>query len=273
MNIALERLRLAVDDGVACLTMSNPGKRNALDATMRDEFRELIARIQADADIRAMILTGADGHFCAGGDLGGIATANADPGGWRRRLQGLHGWVQDLIMLDKPVIAAVDGNAAGAGFSLALAADFILATPRAKFCMSFMKVGLVPDCGALYTLPRIVGMQRARELMLSARDVDAAEALRLGLAMELHAPEQLLARARELARSFVQASPAAVSMIKRALAAPPDLSALLDLEASSQAVATSTPEHREAVRNFLNKQAPPFRWPVHAPPTSTGEPT
>src|SRR6185436_11476692 len=99
------------------------------------------------------------------------------------------------ISLDRPVIAAVDGVAFGAGFSLALAADFIVATPRARFCMSFMRVGLAPDFGATYTLPRVVGVQRAKELMLSAREVDADEAKRLGIVMEIHPAEALLARA------------------------------------------------------------------------------
>jgi len=114
-------------------------------------------------------------------------------------MQTLHQWVYDLITLDRPVIAAVDGAAAGAGFSLAMAADFVLATPRAWFNMSFLKVGLVPDVGAFYSLPRIVGVQRAKEIMLSARDVSAQEALRLGLVMELHEPAQLLPRAQAMA--------------------------------------------------------------------------
>jgi 2-(1,2-epoxy-1,2-dihydrophenyl)acetyl-CoA isomerase len=163
------------------------------------------------------------------------------------------------------VIAAVDGAAAGAGFSLALVADFILATPRARFCMSFMKVGLVPDCGAFYTLPRIVGVQRAKELMLSARDVEGAEALQLGIAMELHAPEQLLPRAQALAASFVQASPAAVSLVKRSLAGwGGELPALLEQEANAQALAMGTAEHRVAVKRFLDKEAPLFQWPARS---------
>jgi 2-(1,2-epoxy-1,2-dihydrophenyl)acetyl-CoA isomerase len=168
-----------------------------------------------------------------------------------------------LVTLDRPVIAAVDGAVAGAGFSLALAADFILATPRARFSMSFIKVGLVPDCAAFYTLPRVVGVQRARELMLSGRDVDAAEALRLGLVMEIHEPEQLMARAQAMAASFVHASPTAVSLIKKALAAPGhDLPTLLEMESTAQSLAAGTEEHRIAVNRFLNKEAPPFKWPA-----------
>lgn len=258
-----ERIRFAVRDQVATLTLHNPGKRNAFDPAMREEMRQVVAHLRAEPDIRALVLTGAGDHFCAGGDLRNIATVGLDNAGWRTRLQSLHDWLKELITLDRPVIAAVDGAAYGAGFSLALLADFVIATPRARFCMSFMRVGLVPDCAAFYTLPRIVGVQRARELMLSAREVDAAEALRLGIAMELQPPEQLQARAQALAASFVQASPMAVALVKRTLAAPGhDLSTLLEMEANAQALAMGTEAHRVAVQRFLDKQPALFQWPA-----------
>jgi 2-(1,2-epoxy-1,2-dihydrophenyl)acetyl-CoA isomerase len=263
MTSPLKTIRFEVQNQVATLTLDNPAKRNALDLAMREELIEVVARVRCDRSIRALILTGANGHFCSGGDLRNIATVGLDNQGWRNRLQDLHAWLQDLLMLDRPVIAAVDGAAAGAGFSLALVADFVLATPRAKFCMSFMKVGLVPDCGAFYTLPRIVGVQRAKELMLSARDIDGAEALKLGLAMELHAPEQLLPRAQALAASFIHASPVAVSLVKRTLAGwGADLPALLEHEANAQALAMGSAEHRSAVQRFLNKEPALFQWPA-----------
>lgn len=257
-------LQFDLKDQVATLTLNNPSARNALAMPMRDELIAAIARIRADHGIRAVVLTGAGGHFCSGGDLRNIASVDLDPAGWLRRMENLHHWLGDLLTLDRPVIAAVDGAAAGAGFSLAMSADFVLATPRAWFNLSFMKVGLVPDLGAFYTLPRIVGVQRAKELMLSARDVDAQEALRLGLVMELHEPDQLLARAHEMARSFVHASPTAVSLIKRAMsdALGGGLQSLLATEARAQALAANTTEHREAVSRFINKQPPLFSWPA-----------
>lgn len=256
-------IRFEVQQQVATLTLDNPTKRNALDPAMREEVAEVMRRVRGERDIRALILTGANGHFCSGGDLRNIATVGLDNQGWRNRLHDLHDWLQDLLTLDRPVIAAVDGAAAGAGFSLALAADFILATPRARFCMSFLKVGLVPDCGAFYTLPRIVGVQRAKELMLSARDLDAAEALQLGIALELHEPAQLLPRAQALAASFVKASPVAVSLVKRALSGwGAELPALLEFEANAQALAMGTTEHRTAVQRFIDKEAALFQWPA-----------
>ena len=257
-------LQFEVTEQVATLTFNSPTKRNALEPAMREELAAALQHIQQDRSIRAVILTGAGGHFCSGGDLKNIASAKLDNGGWLGRMQTLHEWVQLLLTLDRPVIAAVDGAAAGAGFSLALSADFVLATPRAWFNMSFLKVGLVPDVGALYTLPRVVGVQRAKEIMLSARDIDAQEALRLGIVMELHEPDQLLPRAQAMARSFVGASPAAVALIKRSLnsALGGGLQDMLSAEAQAQSLAAGTAEHREAVNRFLTKQPPLFAWPA-----------
>jgi len=161
------------------------------------------------------------------------------------------------------VVAAVDGPAFGAGFSLALAADFIVASPRARFCLSFMRLGLVPDFGAFHTLPRIVGVQRAKELMLSARELSADEAKALGIVFELVPEDQVLCRAQALAASFVQASPMAVSLVKRALgAAPTDLHTMLEMEADAQALCFGSAPHKVAVARFLDKQPALFQWPT-----------
>jgi 2-(1,2-epoxy-1,2-dihydrophenyl)acetyl-CoA isomerase len=254
---------LDINDGVAELTLNQPERRNALDPAMRAQLADAIVAVRRDRDVRVVILTGSQGHFCAGGDLRALASAGLDNEGWLQRFQDMNDWVRDLISLDRPVVAAVDGMATGAGLSLALTADFVLATPRARFSASFLRVGLVPDCGCLYTLPRVVGVQRAKELMLSAREFGADEAQRLGIVTEIAAADALLARARAIARSFVQASPAAVSMIKRNLAPQGgELAALLDTEAQAQAMAMSTPGHRLAVNRLLEKQAPPYNWPA-----------
>lgn len=263
-----ERTMVHVDlqDQVATITLDCVEKRNAFDMVLREQLADAVRRVRRDSGIRAVVLTGAGGHFCAGGDLKNIGALQLDNGEWRQRMATLHEWLRELITLDRPVIAAVDGAAAGAGFSLALAADFVLATPRAWFSMSFIKVGLVPDVAAFYTLPRVVGVQRARELMLSGRDVSAQEALQLGIVCELHAPEALLPRAQAIARSFVGASPTAVSLIKRMLDnGSPSLAAALEAEANAQVVAAGTAAHRKAVAAFLEKQPIPFQWPVNRP--------
>jgi 2-(1,2-epoxy-1,2-dihydrophenyl)acetyl-CoA isomerase len=252
-----------ISEGVAELTLNHPERRNALDPAMRAQLAEAVVAIRRDRSVRAVILTGSQGHFCAGGDLRALAGADLDNEGWLQRFQDMNDWVRDLISLDRPVVAAVDGMATGAGLSLALTADLVLATPRARFSASFLRVGLVPDCGCLYTLPRVVGVQRAKELMLSARELGAEEAQRLGIVMEIVAADALLARARAIARSFVRASSAAVSMIKRNLAPQGgELAALLDAEAQAQAMAMGTRDHRAAVNCLLEKQAPPFNWPA-----------
>ena len=258
-------LEVQIHDGVATLTMNRPEARNALSAEMKDAFATTVPALAADPSVRAVVLTGANAAFCAGGDLRGMADVRARMkiGDWRDRMREVQPWIRQLIELDKPLIAAVDGPAFGAGFSLALMADFVLATPKARFCLSFMRVGLVPDFAAMYTLPRVVGVQRARELMLSAREVGAEEALRLGIAMELHEPGTLLHRARELALSFTGASPLAVSLVKQGTrdALGNDLRSLLAAEADHQALCYQTDAHRDAVKRFLAKEAAAFRFP------------
>jgi 2-(1,2-epoxy-1,2-dihydrophenyl)acetyl-CoA isomerase len=260
----MEAIRYEVKQGVATLTLDRPAQKNAIDETMRAEIAQVLGELKRDRAIRALVITGAGGAFCAGGDLRGIGSANLDNEGWRQRMKAAHEWLAELITLDRPVVAAVDGVAYGAGFSLALAADFVIVSPRARFCMSFLRVGLVPDFGAFYTLPRIVGVQRAKELMLSAREVGAAEAKALGIAMEIQPAERLLERAQALATSFVNASPMAVSLVKRALAAAPqaDLQTLLEVEANAQALSFNTEYHRLAVARFLSKAQPLFLWPA-----------
>lgn len=258
-------LDLQIDDGVATLTMNRPDAKNALSADMRSAFAETVPALAADAGVRALVLTGAGGAFCAGGDLRAMAELRSGMtlAGWRERMREVQPWLRTLIQFDRPVIAAVDGAAFGAGFSLALLADFVIASPRARFCMSFMRVGLGPDFGAVYTLPRVVGVQRAKELMLSAREVDADEALKLGIAMEVVPVDRLLPRATALARSFTGASPLAVSFVKQdvAMSLGADLEALFARETDHQAMCFTTTAHEQAVQRFLAKQPAAFRWP------------
>lgn len=259
-------LSVEIADGIATLTMNRPQARNALSAEMRQGFAAAVPALASDASVRAVILTGSGGCFCAGGDLRAMESMRASMTAerWRARMREVQPWISALIELDKPLIAAVDGPAYGAGFSLALMADFVIATPRARFCLSFMRVGLVPDFAAMYTLPRVVGVQRARELMLSAREVDAQEALRLGLVMELHEPAALLERARALAHSFTGASPLAVSLVKQGTRAAlvSDLRTVLAAEADHQALCYVTEAHQDAVRRFLAKEPAAFRFPA-----------
>lgn len=261
-NAELETITYTVSEGVATLTLNRPAQKNALDAVMRSEIGDVVAAIRRDRGIRSLIIAGAGGAFCAGGDIRTMDTGGKAEDA-RNRMADLHLWLEDLINLDRPVIAVVDGPAYGAGFGLALAADFILATPRARFCLSFLRLGLVPDCGVLYTLPRVVGLQRAKELMFSAREVDAQEAQQMGIVFEIHAPEQIDARAAQLAMSFTHASQTALSVTKRAVNASlhSNLATMLELEANGQGIARSTDYHRAAIARFMSKQPALFQWP------------
>lgn len=260
----MSEVRYERQGSTALLTLDSPASRNALAGPVKQGLMDALARIRADAGVRAVVLTGAHGAFCAGGDLKAIqAAAELDSDGMRERMLATHALMRELLMLDRPLIAAVDGAAYGAGFSLALAADMVLVTPRARFCMVFMRVGLVPDCGATYTLPRVVGPQRARELFLSAREVGADEALKLGIAMEQHEPQALLPRALALADSFSGASSLAVKLVKRFARDPAGIEAALEDEANAQALCFQTAPHKEAVQRFFDRQPAAFQWPAN----------
>ncbi|WP_422098994.1 enoyl-CoA hydratase/isomerase family protein [Variovorax sp.] len=263
----MKTLDYRLDDGVATLTLNRPEAKNALDPTMADELGGCLAAIRADESVRVLVLAGAGGAFCAGGDV--KAMGQGGPRTPEQRRAGMARYTRictELMALDRPVIAAVDGVAYGAGFSLALMCDIVLLSERARLCMVFQRIGLVPDMGAFYTLPRVVGLQRAKELIFSAREIDAAEALRLGLAMEVLPAEALAARAQAIARSFAGASPVAMSIAKRALQASlgSDLQTLLEIESSGQALASNSDYAKEAVRRFAAREPAQFRWPPAA---------
>lgn len=270
----LQTLTYSVEEGVATLTLNRPEQRNAIDMTMRCELAEVMYAARRDRGIHALVITGAGGHFCAGGDIRAMQGLDGTAETGRNRMLDLHLWVEELINFDRPVIAAVDGAAYGAGCGIALAADFILASPRARFCLSFLRLGLVPDCGVFYTLPRIVGLQRAKELAFSAREFGAEEARQMGIVFEIQSPEQLAFRARQLALSFNTASLTALSITKRAFNASfnSGLGTLLEMEASGQGVARSTVYHRDATARFLNKEPAPFQWPKTLEQAEAGGP-
>lgn len=246
------------------LTMNRPEHRNALDQVMREEFLTAIATVRDDRDIRAVVLAGAGGHFCAGGDVKALA-ANAgltkDVFRMRRNVRDLHRWFDELVDLEKPVIAAVDGVAFGAGLSLALAADFIIASPRATFCCAFARMGLVPDLGAMYLLPRAIGLSRAKELVFSARVVQADEALAMGLVHAV-ASGDVLQEALRLAARFDAAPVDALGIAKGILnhAFESDRTEVYEREALAQALCRESSFHVEAVQRFVNKQPPFYSW-------------
>jgi len=264
MDRRFETVLVEVDDaGIATLTLDRPHARNALAPQMADELVEALAALSADPALRVLVLRGAGEHFCAGGDVKHMAdrvAAGPRPADEALAAMGRYRCLtMALARFERPVIAAVDGVCFGAGLSLALLADLVLLSDRARLCLAFQRVGLVPDCGALYTLPRHIGLPRAKALALSAREFDAQEALAMGLALEVLPASQLHRRAAEWASELARASPTALALTKRALdqSLHSDLETMLALEASSQATAMGSAEHQAAVQRF-RRPGPPL---------------
>lgn len=250
---------------VAVLTMNRPAARNALDLELREAFADAIPRLRDDAQVRAIVLTGAGGHFCAGGDIralgGGQGGTDVFEG--RSRILSMQRWFDELVDIEKPVIAAVDGCAYGAGLSLALAADFVLASPRASFCAVFARIGYVPDLGSMYLLPRAVGLSRAKELAFSARVVHAPEAVALGIAQRVVDTGDVLDAAIALAQRFEHAPAGALGIVKSVMnhAYESDRRTVYMQEAMAQSLCRESAFHQEAARRFLDKQPPLYQWP------------
>ncbi len=245
------------------VTINRPERRNAFDLEVREQLAEAIFEARDDDAIKAVVIAGAGGVFCAGGDLKALSEGKRPIYKDRDRIRRLHLWFQELVNLEKPVIAAVEGAAFGAGFNLALACDFILGTPSTRFCAVFTRIGLVPDLGGFFLLPRIVGLQKAKELVFTAREVDAQEALDLGILYSIVPSENLLNQALALAERFHPASTEAIGLSKNILnrSFNLDQATLAELESHAQAIAIHTQYHDDAVARFLNKQPLGFQWP------------
>lgn len=258
-----ETLLFDVQDGVATLTLNRPQALNAFSVPMQRELAGLIPQLAADDAVRAVVLTGAGRAFCAGGDVGEMEAASEPvPLAGRNKLHRMLTTVlMPLVRLEKPVIAAVNGAAVGAGMNLALAADMVLASETATFGQVFVKVGLVPDTGGLYLLTRLIGLNRAKELCFTGRMFPAREALELGLVNRVLPPAELLAAAQELARELARGPTAAIGLTKSLLNLAPtaSLEEMAEYEAYALAVVLSTEDHREGLRAFREKRPPRFR--------------
>jgi enoyl-CoA hydratase/carnithine racemase len=259
-----ECLLYEVKDGVATLTLNRPDRLNALGGTLRDDLHNAITRSSADPDVRVMIITGSGKGFCAGGDV--KAMNEAKEGRRERPLLEKIAPGRDRTLLamraaPQPIIAAINGAAAGAGMNLALGCDIRIASTAAKFSQAFVKRGLHPDWGGTYFLPRVVGMARAAEMIFTGEVVDAAEALRLGLVSRVVAPEELLPVVGELARRIAAGPPVAIRLAKHSLYANADrdLKSALEGETAAQNVCFDTEDAREGIRAFVEKRDPVFR--------------
>jgi len=251
-------------DGIATLTLNRPERMNALGDTLREDFLDAITRTALDPDVRVMIVTGAGKAFCAGGDV--KAMNEAKETGRDRPLLDKIAPSRDRTLLamrnaPQPIIAAVNGAAAGAGMNLALGCDLRLASIAAKFSQAFVKRGLHPDWGGTYFLPRAVGTATAAELIFTGDVIDAAEALRIGLVSRVLPPEELMPATLELARKIASGPPIAIRLAKRAIYrnAESDLRSALEFETFAQNACFETEDAREGIRAFVDKRAPIFR--------------
>lgn len=254
----------------AVLTLNRPEQRNALDEALREALGAAVAQVRDDPAVRAVVLTGEGGHFSAGGDvktLASVQSGKRDIFEGRERMRKIHRWLDQLIDLEKPVIAAVDGVAYGAGLSLALCADFVLASPRATFCSVFSRIGYVPDMGAMYLLPRVVGLVRAKELVFSARVVGAVEAQALGMVMAVTEDQEVLQAALALAARFHDAPTEVLGLAKSVMNRTFESSRhdVYAQESMAQTICREGDFHAEAVRRFVAKEAPRYQWKQSKP--------
>jgi 2-(1,2-epoxy-1,2-dihydrophenyl)acetyl-CoA isomerase len=252
-------LRVEVDGPVATLTLDRPDALNALTVPVKVALREALESIAADSAIRAVILTGAGRAFCAGQDLAEREQPDAAPLDVEVR-ERYNPIIRVLRSMGQPVIAAVNGVAAGAGASLAFACDLRIAAEGARFVLAFGRIGLVPDSGATWFLPRLVGPAMAAEMALVGDPVDAAEALRIGLVSRVVPGAALMTEAQAMAERLATGAPLAMSLTKQALqrASTIDLDAALEDEARLQGIAGASADHAEGLAAFRDKRVPRF---------------
>ena len=247
-------------DGVAILTFNRPEVRNAFNDVMAEEARAALKRAERDEAVRCVVITGAGQGFCAGQDLAAVRD-RGEEASFRDHLQKTYNpIVMKLRSIEKPVIAAINGAAAGAGWGIALACDIRYASDTAKFRLAFSGIGLAPDSGTSFFLPRMIGLGRALELAYTNDVLDANSAFALGLVNKVFPSDQLLPATLELARNLAQAPTRGLGLTKRAMnyALKASLDEALDYEAHVQEIAGRTVDHHEGVQAFLEKRKPNF---------------
>ncbi len=255
-----DALRVEVEGPVATLTLDRPEALNALNMSLKRALLAALEGIAADRSVRVVILTGAGRAFCAGQDLPERDDPAAPPLDVELR-ERYNPIIRTLRSMDQPVIAAVNGVAAGAGASLAFACDLRIAAAEARFVLAFGRIGLVPDSGATWFLPRLVGAARAAELALIGDPVPAEEALRMGLVSRVVPGEALLAEARQMAIGLAAMAPLALAATKHEMERSwsIDLATALDDEAQLQGRLGATADHAEGLAAFREKRGPRFR--------------
>lgn len=245
---------------VALVTMNRPEMMNALEAALAQDLVSAVRAAATDDEIGSIVLTGTGRSFSSGGDLSRLMEGFALLEG-RRWMQEGYSQLMELTRIKKPVIAAVNGYAVGAGFSLAMLCDLIFAADTAKFGQAFIKIGAIPDCGSLYFLPRLVGLQKAKELVFTGVNIDAAEAHRIGIVNRVLPAAELLEETIAMGQQLAEGPAVALGLAKEILnkSSNLNLGEVMDLEIYAQSLCLQTEDHKEGVIAFLEKRKPVFK--------------
>lgn len=246
------------ENGICTVKLNRPEVRNALIIPMREELRDFFTEVKHNDGVKAIILTGEGKAFSAGGDLSALKEVDAVSG--RKRLQAGHEMIRSILNLEKPVIAAINGVAAGAGVSLAIACDMIISCRNAVFIQSFAKVGLIPDLGSIYFLPRLIGRHRALELMFLGEQITAEQAQTIGMINRVVDDENLNDEAEKLAQQLSEGPELALGLMKKLVnrSVLADLDESLEIEGLGQAMCFESADFKEGVKAFFEKRKPVF---------------
>lgn len=247
-----------VRDHVATITMNRPASLNAMNDGLIDGLHAALDNVERDAEVRCAVLTGAGKAFCAGGDLPFLESI-AGVGAKKAFIAKVGAVAKRITAIEKPVIAMVNGVAAGAGVNLMLACDLVYASSKARFAQSFAKVGLIPDCGGLYFLPKAVGVHKAKELMFTADLIDAAAAEKLGMLNHVCDDAELSGAVYAMAERLAASAPLSIGMIKKYLNnTAMTLDEVLAAEETTQALLMGTEDCKEGIAAFKEKRSPKF---------------
>lgn len=249
----------AVKDQVATITMNRPSSLNAMNDGLIDGLHAALDAVERDADVRCVVLTGAGKAFCAGGDLPFLESIT-DVGAKKAFIARVGDVAKRITTIEKPFIAMVNGVAAGAGVNLMLACDLVYASSKARFAQSFAKVGLIPDCGGLYFLPKAVGVHRAKELMFTADLIDAATAEKYGMLNHVCDDAELGDTVYAMAARLAVSAPLSIGLIKKYLNnTAMTLDEVLAAEETTQALLMGTEDCKEGIAAFKEKRSPAFK--------------
>jgi enoyl-CoA hydratase/carnithine racemase len=246
-------LKFEIEDKIAVITLNRPKYRNAFSPDMLENWAEALKKSQRDPEIHAVILTGEGKSFCAGGDIKNFMSPDLNPWSMKTFLQEkVHPVAHAVEKLDKPLIAAINGPAYGAGMDMALMCDMRIASDRAEFCESYIKLGMAPGDGGAFLLPRLVGIAKAMEWLLTGKTIDLDEALRFGLINRVVPHDQLMSETVKIARRIADHSPLGIRATKRAVyqGLSSDLSRHLDYISSQMGLLCETEYFKKAVDSF-----------------------